>query len=791
VALALLVAAPAAGAVTWSVQSVPAPLAPNGQFFSVSCTSATTCMGVGFIINSLAEQRPLAETWNGTSWTKQSVALPSGAPNSLLHGVSCTSASACTAVGGAGSGGFPSQPVAERWNGTSWKLQTVPIPSGAGQVSFSGVSCTSSTACTAVGSYYNGSHSAPLAERWNGTNWAIQTIPEPSGTTNTILNGIACSGTSACIAVGDYTNVSGSFEPNKTLAERWNGTSWTIQATPNPAGTTAAMLTGIACSAATACTAAGGYSTTSTEPNETLAERWNGTSWTIQTTPNPSTGAPLLGGVSCPTSTSCTAVGAPNPGFSETPLVEHWNGTSWAIQTAPSPASSGFAELWTVSCTGVSACTAVGTAGSDSQAPPATLAERWNGTSWAVQTTVNQSGTLPSRLSGVACPSSSTCIGVGEFTHFSGDVTMLAAMWHNSSWSLQSVPGPSTTNGTLNGVSCTAASACTAVGGYLNGFGVRVPLAERWNGTSWVVQSAPSPSGAVSASFNGVSCASATSCVAVGSWIHGSTGHTGRLAERWNGSSWTLQTTPSLAGATFSTLTGVACKSASACTAVGGYSTATNAFQANKLLAEQGNGSSWTITTTPHPAGTMFATFTGVSCSSTTACTAAGGYSTTSGAFPDTPLAERWSGTSWTIQTTTNPSSAGFNGDSCSGSTECTAVGGLGNIFAEGWDGTAWSTQSPAFPSEGSGALLAVSCSAAASCTAAGYTFNNYFLAAFFSDSVQVGVTEVPLAERDPASSSAPAAANGTPPGPAPSIKLLPPENSTPRGTQIAVLATS
>src|SRR5690348_15421521 len=68
-ALALPVAAPAAGAVTWTQQAVPAAQAPNGQFFSASCASGTACTGVGFFINSLGEQRPLAEVWNGTSWT--------------------------------------------------------------------------------------------------------------------------------------------------------------------------------------------------------------------------------------------------------------------------------------------------------------------------------------------------------------------------------------------------------------------------------------------------------------------------------------------------------------------------------------------------------------------------------------------------------------------------------------------------------------------------------------------------------------------------------------------------
>ncbi|MEA2314573.1 MAG: hypothetical protein QOI03_1265, partial [Solirubrobacteraceae bacterium] len=45
----------------------------------------------------------------------------------------------------------------------------------------------------------------------------------------------------------------------------------------------------------------------------------------------------------------------------------------------------------------------------------------------------------------------------------------------------------------LSGVSCTTASACTAVGYYVNSAGTRLTLAERWNGTSWATQTTPNP----------------------------------------------------------------------------------------------------------------------------------------------------------------------------------------------------------------------------------------------------------------------------------------------------------
>jgi len=79
---------------------------------------------------------------------------------------------------------------------------------------------------------------------------------------------VSCTSAQACTAVGDH---GASTSPNLTLAERWNGTAWTIQDTPNPVGATASELRGISCISASACTAAGDYFG-SRGPPLTLAE---------------------------------------------------------------------------------------------------------------------------------------------------------------------------------------------------------------------------------------------------------------------------------------------------------------------------------------------------------------------------------------------------------------------------------------------------------------------------------------------------------------------------------------
>src|SRR5207248_10503847 len=109
------------------------------------------------------------------------------------------------------------------------------------------------------------------------------------------------------------------------LAEVWDGVSWSIEPTPTPQGE--ARLNGVSCTSATACTAVGQYYDFDSDTYLTLAERWDGTAWTIQSTPTPPRGA-TLAGVPCASPSACTGVGNYSlPGFeARGPLAELWDG---------------------------------------------------------------------------------------------------------------------------------------------------------------------------------------------------------------------------------------------------------------------------------------------------------------------------------------------------------------------------------------------------------------------------------------------------------------------------------
>jgi hypothetical protein len=102
----------------------------------------------------------------------------------------------------------------------------------------------------------SGQHKKPLAERWNGSEWAILPTPSPVEAKGDVtLEAVSCSAAYQCAAVGQY---SPQPSPNelRTLAENLNGANWTLQTAPAQA-LKFGGYTGVSCSSAIACTAVG------------------------------------------------------------------------------------------------------------------------------------------------------------------------------------------------------------------------------------------------------------------------------------------------------------------------------------------------------------------------------------------------------------------------------------------------------------------------------------------------------------------------------------------------------
>jgi len=165
---------------------------------------------------------------------------------------------------------------------------------------------------------------------------------------------VTCVTASDCWAVGSYSTTLSAMP--RPLTERWNGTSWTLVSSPNTNAFDSNYLTGISCASTSDCWAAG-WSEGSSAPGG-LFEHWNGTSWSIAIQ-NPGPGTRFYA-VTCTSVSDCWAAGEYYQAGQYDTLIEHWNGSVWSVVSSPSP-STGSNELYGLTCSSPTNCWAVGT----------------------------------------------------------------------------------------------------------------------------------------------------------------------------------------------------------------------------------------------------------------------------------------------------------------------------------------------------------------------------------------------------------------------------------------------
>ncbi len=343
-----------------------------------------------------------------------------------------------------------------------WSVTQSPSKQDATLTYLNGVSCVSSSSCVAVGYYYNGSSYETLTESWDGAEWSFVPSPSPSTGYN-YLYGVTCTSSTYCIAVGAY------FDPPsaglQTLVESWDGTEWSVVPSPNGSSSDNS-LGSVSCVNPTNCVAVGDFDGGSSGPiTQSLIESWNGSTWSIVSSPNPGSETNVLSGVSCTSRHNCMAVGyyidTPNPMHLGPPLpaktlVDSWNGSEWSVIHSPNPYPGLGGQLQGVSCTSATWCEAVG---SDPIGPPSdmgALVETWSGSTWKA---IPNFGTV---LNGASCVYSSDCVAVGSAPSGHHQQTLIDD-WNGSAEVHVSSPNARHNDG-LGAVSCISATYCVAVG---------------------------------------------------------------------------------------------------------------------------------------------------------------------------------------------------------------------------------------------------------------------------------------------------------------------------------------
>src|ERR1700680_154183 len=252
-----------------------------------------------------------------------------------------------------------------------WRLLSSANTSSTQENDLSGVSCVSSSFCMAVGTYFHASVAQTLIEKWNGSTWSLVSSPDSSTTQFNRLNSVSCRSTGFCIAAGYY--YTGTNE--QTLIEKWNGSTWSLVSSPNTSSTATNDLEGASCVSSSFCMAAGNYTGTH---DQTLIEKWNGSTWSLVSSPNRSTTQDNdLSGVSCWSTSFCMAAASYYTGTIYQTLIEKWNGSTWSLVSSANTSSTQNNFLNGVSCRSTSFCMAAGDYSTGTYRQ--TLIEKWNG----------------------------------------------------------------------------------------------------------------------------------------------------------------------------------------------------------------------------------------------------------------------------------------------------------------------------------------------------------------------------------------------------------------------------
>jgi hypothetical protein len=394
---------------SWTLKTVqPSGESKYSVLQGMSCFLSSPCVAVGAEAIGLFYETSLtvAHEWNGPVWKSIPPKNPDPQTEDEIKDVSCINASLCFAVGRNVSKG---NSFMEKWNGSDWTLEQ----SAAGEIKH--LSCTAS-GCVAVGNTGIGAPQSWLITQIQ-SQWVLvpaPALPMPAGMIDGTLSGVSCPG-AVCLAVGSYRDQSG----YKPLVERWNGSEWSLQTAPGPAeGNAQNAMLSVSCSSSIDCITVGEAA------GKPVAERWDGSAWGLTSVPSPpgSTGAKLLS-VSCVPGlvvNPCVAVGSGwDKTSNEAPLVETWDGAGWAISASPKPADSqGWANLTSVNCLSPRSCSAAGyyaskVEGGGAPVEVKPLKESLTGTTWGVEALPALVGFTFGALQGISCTSAINCVAAG------------------------------------------------------------------------------------------------------------------------------------------------------------------------------------------------------------------------------------------------------------------------------------------------------------------------------------------------------------------------------------------
>ena len=329
--------------------TVTPSLSPGSTNFlaGVAAISRTDAWAVGYDYDSNDHLLTITEHWDGSKWNIVASPNPGTTKNcgdatyagNALYGVAAVSSTDVWAVGQICTYS-ESRTLTEHWDGTKWKVIPSPNEPGLNNAStLVAVVAVSTNDVWAVGNYevLGGYEWKTFVEHWNGTKWSIVDTPNPSGAYENFLNAVVATSATDVWAVGySVGNVSTTYQV--PLIEHFDGTSWTIVASPFPAPSDFNALYGAVAISADDIWAVGyANENTQSENGQALLEHWDGTQWSLVDSPIAGN-ATLLLAASALSSSDVWGVGyIQTSDVQFLPVTEHWDGSSWKVVTPPDP----------------------------------------------------------------------------------------------------------------------------------------------------------------------------------------------------------------------------------------------------------------------------------------------------------------------------------------------------------------------------------------------------------------------------------------------------------------------
>src|SRR5580704_392062 len=301
----------------------------NNQLFAAAASSPNDIWAVGHTVIH----------FDGNEWSTVPAPGINGDFSNDLLGVVDISPALAWAVGNVGEVGhqlIPPQQVIEQWNGTKWSVFPGPKFPPNSQAILQAITSTSGNDIWAVGNFGINNNGFELFEHFNGTAWTANVIKQTNAQEPL---SVSTDAPNDAWAVGQQSG-----DPIKTFATHWNGTNWTSVGTPN-VGTGNGHLNAVLALAPNDVWAVGLSTPTGAQQSATLTliEHFDGTSWSVVPSPNVGPNSDFqsnqLLGLTANSPDDIWAFGSflSTDGLQTLTLVLHWDGTSWTIVSSPDP----------------------------------------------------------------------------------------------------------------------------------------------------------------------------------------------------------------------------------------------------------------------------------------------------------------------------------------------------------------------------------------------------------------------------------------------------------------------